>query len=354
MTNLIIVLDDWQVVLVVWCFGMPVALAIKEAGVGWLKRIAYLFDCMHPHTTWPRREPSGWDYVCGLDCGRELPYSLERMCIIKSAEGGRSQKHSSVTNSALTAPLILLMCLVLLLGRAAAQTAGPAAMDKVLPPHATNDGASTLVIGFVGGFVDHNDVRHSEVQLARHLQENYGDRIKVEMFENRQKAQAHKAILEWVNKNEVQRQARIILFGHSWGASTVVYLARQLQRDRVPITLTVQVDSIRKHGEDDSIIPANVLEAINFYQTKGFVHGRAAIAAADPSRTTILGNLRFDYLREPAECRVYPWYDRLLFKGHTSIECDPHVWSQVESYIAARLPNISQTAKSQVTAALGN
>jgi len=160
--------------------------------------------------------------------------------------------------------------------------------------------------------------------------------------------------LDWLSQKQTERQSHIILFGHSWGASTVVYLARQLQRDQVPITLTVQVDSIRKHGEDDSIIPANVLEAINFYQTRGLVHGRAAIAAADPSRTTILGNLRFDYRQEPAECRVYPWYDRLLFKGHTSIECDPQVWSQVESYIAARLPRSADAVKSQVTAALGN
>jgi len=44
-------------------------------------------------------------------------------------------------------------------------------------PHesAANKPAPTLVVGFVGGFVHRNDLRHSEVQLARHLQATYGD-----------------------------------------------------------------------------------------------------------------------------------------------------------------------------------
>jgi len=53
------------------------------------------------------------------------------------------------------------------------------------------------------------------------------------------------------------------------------------------------VDSERKHGQDDSIIPANVAEAVNFYQDKGIIHGRAKIVAANPSRTAILGNFNF-------------------------------------------------------------
>ena len=49
----------------------------------WLKWIfAYLFDCVHPHTTWPHRSPAGFAYVCCLDCGKELPYSLELMRIV--------------------------------------------------------------------------------------------------------------------------------------------------------------------------------------------------------------------------------------------------------------------------------
>jgi hypothetical protein len=49
----------------------------------WLKWIlAYLFDCVHPRTTWPRRNATGLVYIRCIDCGRELPYSLKYMNII--------------------------------------------------------------------------------------------------------------------------------------------------------------------------------------------------------------------------------------------------------------------------------
>jgi hypothetical protein len=200
-----------------------------------------------------------------------------------------------------------------------------------------------LVIAFVGGFVHTDDARHSEVQIAQELQGAYGNDVQVEIFRNRERARAYKSILNWWNRKERTRpgeeehNAPLILFGHSWGASAVVSLARELDRDSIPVSLTIQVDSVRKHGQDDSIIPANVAQAINFYQPDGIVHGRSEITAADPSRTRILGNLRFKYEKEPAECRDYPWYDRLFFKGHTAIECDPRVWSQVEKLIRNRL-----------------
>lgn len=217
--------------------------------------------------------------------------------------------------------------------------------------------APTLVVGFVGGFVHRNDLRHSEVQLARHLQATYGDDIHVQVFRNRERALAHKFVLEWVNglttgslMSGNRAEARIILFGHSWGASAVVYLARELERDGIPVTLTIQVDSVRKDGQDDSVIPANVAEAVNFYQTKGLIHGRSKIIAADPARTALLGNFRSEYQKEPAECHAYPWYDRLFFKGHTSIECDPRVWSQVETLIEARIAPPLQPAQTKVAA----
>lgn len=55
--------------------------------MNWLSWIlAYLFDCVHPHTTWPRHQRAGFAYVACLNCGRELPYSLERMRIVTRAE----------------------------------------------------------------------------------------------------------------------------------------------------------------------------------------------------------------------------------------------------------------------------
>ena len=48
--------------------------------------LAYLFDCIHRHTTWPHRDRRGLDYICCLDCGKELPYSMRTMSIIRNEE----------------------------------------------------------------------------------------------------------------------------------------------------------------------------------------------------------------------------------------------------------------------------
>jgi len=238
--------------------------------------------------------------------------------------------------------------------RAAAQTQSAASRN--------NETSPTVVIGFLGGFVHNDDRRHAEVQLAQRLRAVYGNSVQVEIFENRRRVEARKLILDWWYREghgtftrAGASGAHVILFGHSWGASAVVSLARELQRNGVPVSLTVQVDSVSKNGEDDSLIPANVVEAVNFYQTGSLLHGRPKIRAADPSRTRILGNLRFQYQKQPAECRAYPWYDRLLFKGHTAIECDPRVWSQVEALIRMRLPAaLSQPAHTQFAAMPGD
>jgi hypothetical protein len=206
-----------------------------------------------------------------------------------------------------------------------------------------------IVIGFVGGFVHRNDPRHSEVQLAEKLSSEYGGRAHVAVFENRHRQNAYTSVLNWLNRDGVaglsdseKRQARIILYGHSWGASAVLALARQLQGDDIPVLLTIQVDSISKPGLNDHIVPANVMRAINFFQTGGALHGEREIIAADPDSTQILGDFRFDYQNEPAPCAAYPWFARHFLKGHISIECDPKVWSRVEALISQYLlgPNV--------------
>jgi pimeloyl-ACP methyl ester carboxylesterase len=204
--------------------------------------------------------------------------------------------------------------------------------------------APVIVIGFVGGFVRHDDMVHSAVQVAAHLRQDYPSGVYVEVLENHQREKAHADIVRWVDTNrdgtlsiDEKQNARIILYGHSWGASEAITLARELGREGIPVLLTIQVDSVPKPGENDKVIPPNVAEAANFYQLNGFLHGEPQIRAADPAHTRILGNFRFDYKANPIDCKQYPWYDRIFMKFHTEIECDPKVWTQVESMIHSRL-----------------
>ena len=205
--------------------------------------------------------------------------------------------------------------------------------------------APVIVIGFVGGFVKHDDMVHSAVQVAAQLRRDYPNGVDTEVLENHRPGEAHKKIIRFLDSNhdgvlspEEKKNARIILYGHSWGASEAITLARQLGREGIPVLLTVQVDSVEKRGENDRVIPTNVAEAANFYQPHGFLHGEPRIRAADPTRTHILGNFRFDYQANPVGCKHYPWYDRIFMKSHIEIECDPKVWKQVETLIASRLP----------------
>ncbi len=218
---------------------------------------------------------------------------------------------------------------------------GSARPVNASPPSA----APVIVVGFVGGFIKHDNLVHSGVLLAAHLREDYTSGVEAEVFENHRGEDAHQDILRLLDTNhdgtlsaEEKRNARIIIYGHSWGGSETVTLARKLERDSIPVLLTVQVDSVAKFHEDDSVIPTNVAQAANFYQTNGLLHGQHQIRAASPARTQILGNFRFDYDASPVRCAGYPWFARVFENPHIEIECDPTVFSRVEELIRSKLP----------------
>jgi hypothetical protein len=232
--------------------------------------------------------------------------------------------------------LFLIFSLVLVSGEASSKPPATPAGVSTAPP--------VIVIGFVGGYVRHDDRVHTEVQLVERLREEYSSAVFVQTFENHRGKDAHEAVLHLLDANsdgklssEEKQNARIVIFGHSWGASETVELARQLEKDGIPVILTIQVDSVSKRGEDDAVIPANVSQAINFYQLDGMLHGQPQIRAANPAHTRILGNFRSDYKTKPLSCGQYPWWDRVFMKSHIQIECDPAVWNQVESLIRSNL-----------------
>jgi len=202
-----------------------------------------------------------------------------------------------------------------------------------------------IVIGFLGGNVKKSNAIHREVQLATQLRQKYPAGVAVEVFANSHGQKALHEIMNLLDADrdgavspEEKQRARIILYGHSWGASETVTMARLLQNDKIPVLLTILVDRVSKLGSGDPRIPANVAQAVNFYQLDGFLHGRPTIRAVDPSRTQIIGNYRFGYKDKPVSCDQYPWYARLFMGPHIEIENDPRVWNQVESLISAKLP----------------
>ncbi len=207
-------------------------------------------------------------------------------------------------------------------------------------PSASRFGQKAIVVGFLGGFVKRNDVKHPEVLFAEYLNTRYGPALHAEVFGNHDAKRALKLIFGSIeaNKDDTtisahKKSVKVILYGHSWGASQVLTFARELEARGIPVALTIQVDSVRKIGQNDRIVPANVAKAVNFYQRKGFTPGSPLIVADDAGRTTILGNFHMIYKGSKIVCDNYGWFSRVLNKPHHLIENDPHVWDQIVSLI---------------------
>ena len=201
-----------------------------------------------------------------------------------------------------------------------------------------------IVIGFMGGRVSAGNLVHKEALVARALQQRYPAAVEAAVFANHDAASALKLVLKLLDENGDGRLsanekgvARIVIYGHSWGASETVTLAKRLNEMGIPVLLTVQVDSVGKPNENDGLIPPNVREAVNFYETEGLLHGRALIAAMDPAKTTILGNYCSSYKTVPVALDGYPWFARTFMKQHIEIENDAAVWDRIEALIGAKV-----------------
>jgi len=234
----------------------------------------------------------------------------------------------------------VLCLLVLCTFSASAQSFSEVNKPGPLPP------GSTLVIGFLGGYDRWNDEHRSIRQLVLRLRGRPG--VYAESISNHHRAIALKLIGDALDINrdgqldpKERANARVILFGQSWGGAAAIATARELQTAGIPVLLTVQIDSVGIH---DGVVPANVRAAVNFYQHDPFtsIHGRKQIRAVDPTRTAILGNFESSYTHRSVD-ESNASMPRQVFGGsHTKMEQDPLVWSRVEHYIvdaiARRLP----------------
>ena len=202
-----------------------------------------------------------------------------------------------------------------------------------------------IVIGFLGGFVRQGDVKHPEVLFANYLRVRYGPFVQAAVFGNHEAKEALELIRKAVEPDKNAPPAtekdtlKIILYGHSWGASQVLEFARELQRHHIPVALTIQIDSVRKRGQHDRTVPANVARAVNFYQRRGLTPGRPLIVAENAERTKILGNFHMTYRDQDVRCDNYHWLSRVFNKPHHQIENDPHIWDQIMTLIDAELLN---------------
>jgi hypothetical protein len=197
-----------------------------------------------------------------------------------------------------------------------------------------------IIFGFVGGFVKPNDTKHPEVLFAKYVQSRYGAGVHVGIFGNHEGTKAIEDLTLFLDKNkdrflsaDEKERTKIILFGHSWGASQVLSFARELQTRGIPVALTIQVDSVKKFGQNDHTVPANVARAVNFYQRKGFTPGQSLIVPADATRTNILGNFQMKYESHQVNCDNYRWLSRVFNKAHHQIENDPQIWDKIASLI---------------------
>jgi len=212
----------------------------------------------------------------------------------------------------------------------------------------------TLVIGILGGWEAWNNDKKNVRRLALKLRLMNLPGVHVETLENHRRQLAVQLVGNALDCNqdgkldaEERGSARIILYGHSFGAAAVVKLARELQQMGVPVLLTVQVDSI---GREDSLIPPNVRHAANLYQRHAiFLNGEPEIRAEDPQTTQILGNFQYDYSQKKVDMSEVSPFRKVFSRAHSRMDFDPEVWSQVEGMI---LQELSPTPTKNVPTAI--
>jgi len=293
-----------------------------------------------------RKGPSRW-LTCVFASLRDRRSSTSLLLMVLITLSARVQAEQLASMDAMQRPGVALQ------GSMQYTLAGENSGDEPKIQPAPNGAADTanltparklIVVGFLGGKVHATNLVHREAQLIGSLQQAYPRAIHAAIFANRDGALALQTVLKLLDEDKdgqlsdaEKSAARIVIFGHSWGASETVTLADRLNKFGIPVLLTIQVDSVQKQSQNDEKIPPNVREAVNFYQSEGLLRGRNLIVAADPERTRILGNHESSYRENSVSCAGFPWYARAFMKRHIQIENDPVVWGEIEALILARM-----------------
>lgn len=201
-----------------------------------------------------------------------------------------------------------------------------------------------LILGILGGREKWNSEREGVRKLALRLRSHNLPHLRVETLENTKRSLAVQLILKAFDFNrsgsleaEEREQARLIIYGQSFGGAAVVKLARQLKDLKIPIRLTVQIDSVGRH---DHVIPSNVRQAANLFQKDGWpIRGEPVIRPEDSSRTKIIGNFQYHYKEKQISLAGVPWWKKIFRRAHSKMNRDPEVWEKVEELILHEVHN---------------
>jgi hypothetical protein len=227
---------------------------------------------------------------------------------------------------------LLLLAVILLLEVGCGQRYRTFITNTPLPPN------EYLIIGFLGGRDRWDDEKKAVRKLALKLRAMNLPGVHVETVENKQRHLAIELIRRAFDRNQDGRidhqehaSVRLILYGQSFGGAAVVKAARELKAMNLPVLLTIQIDSV---GLGDALIPSNVASAANLFQRNGLIiRGEPEIRPEDPTKTTILGNVRFDYRQKPIDLSDVSWYKKAFRVAHTKMEYDPDVWAKAEELV---------------------
>ena len=136
---------------------------------------------------------------------------------------------------------------------------------------------------------------------------------------------------------------KVYLVGHSLSAGLIPRIATELQRHKISIEMTAQIDSVAvlRKGRSDDAIPSNVKRGFNFYhpveKATCFVINRFGVSAIpligednviplDPARTTVTNEAIAAPVGpdEPLDTDCNP---------HRNMDNDPRVWQPIRDHI---------------------
>ena len=165
------------------------------------------------------------------------------------------------------------------------------------------------VVGFVGGLRSPEDINQGVVQIRNRIRELDCNEIQTNTYSHWHWRKSYKQIFQMIDNNkdgrlsaeEINNAPKLIIYGHSLGGWAVNKLERKLKKVRIPVELSVQIDSV---GIGDASVPDNVKTAINYYQRTQFIpRGEKIIKAKDANSTIILGNILIKNVRHEALAR---------------------------------------------------